>query len=140
MTYILKQYETVSESENLYVYMYTEQIKCLTGYNTFSTLHLNIRSLNKHELASLISDSGCSFNKIGCSETWLNDKSYSNILNLEGYVLHYKNRSDRISGGVCLYVHSSMPVKVHDSLFVEVNINKNRNLIVGVIYFPLTPS
>lgn len=114
-----------------------------------SILHLNIRSVNKHhdEQESLISHKGYCFNIIGCSETWLNDKSFIDILNLEGYVLHYKNRPERIGEGVCLHVHSSMHVKLchdlvindncTDSLFIEVNINKSRNLIVGVIYCPL---
>lgn len=124
-----------------------EQLQCPTSNNKFSVLHLNIRSLNKHhdELTSLISDTGYCFNIIGCSETWLNDKSYTDTLNLEGYALYYKNRPDR-RGGVCLYVHSSMHVKVRDdlvindnctdSLFVEVKINKSKNLIVGAIYRP----
>lgn len=85
----------VDISENVTCMNYTpEQSKCLTGNKIISILHLNIRSMNKcrDELASL----GCCFNIIGCSETWLHDKSYINILNLEGYVLHYKNRPDKL--------------------------------------------
>ena len=72
-----------------------EQLKGLNINNTkLSILHLNIRSLNKHhdELVSLLSATGCNFDIIGISETWLNDRSYIDTLNIEGYKLFYENR------------------------------------------------
>lgn len=124
-----------------------EHVKCLNTVNNFSFLHLNIRSLNKHhdELASLLSNTGCCFNIIGCSETWLNKKSYIDALNLEGYKLQYKNRLGRPGSGVCLFVRSNMHADVcdlavndnhTDSLFVEIKNDKGKNTIVGVIYRP----
>ena len=82
-----------------------DQLKQLNHDNNFSLLHLNIRSLNKHhdDLVSLLTNIGQSFNVIGCSETWLNDKSYIDTLNLDGYKLYNINRSGRSGGGVCLY-------------------------------------
>ena len=107
-------------------------------------LHLNIRSLNKHhsDLASLLSNSRCHFDVIGCRETWLNDFSYPDLL--DGYNLHIKNRPNRTGGGVCLYVKSSLQVKACDlyleddhceSLLIEIN-NNGKTLIVGVLYRP----
>ena len=127
---------------------FPDQLKCLYNSNKFSLLHLNIRSLNKHhdDLVALLHTLQCNFNIIGCTETWLNDKSYVNILNLDGYTLHHKNRQDRVGGGVCLYSHSSMHVNVRDdltindnhseSLFIEIDNKTGKNLVVGVIYRP----
>lgn len=111
MKYTLMCTNVLIPVEMLPVYYTPEQLGLTSNYN-FPVLHLNIRSLNKHhdELTSLISDTGCCFKITGCSETWINDKTY--ILNLEGYVLYYKSRPERAGGGVCLYVHSSMHAKV----------------------------
>lgn len=64
-----------------------------TKITTHTLLHLNTRSLNKHhdELQSLLASLGHRFDVIGCSETWINEKLYHNILNLDGYVLYNKN-------------------------------------------------
>ena len=116
------------------------------GQHNYSLLHCNIRSLSKHydDLTLLLTTIGCSFDVIGCSESWLNDYSYVDLFNLEGYTLHLKNRPNRRGGGVCLYVKNSLHVKVCDfdidddhseSLFIEIN-TKGKNLIVVVIYRP----
>lgn len=123
-----------------------EQLKQLNATNNFSVMHVNIWSPNKHHnnLTALLHDTGCPFNIIAFSETWLNDKSYIDILKLDGYSLYHKNRTDRNCGGVCLYVHSSTQANICDdlvindshtnSLFIEINNKTNRNLIVGVAY------
>ena len=123
-----------------------EQLKPVYDQHNYSLLHLNIRSLSKHydDLTSLLTTTGCSFDIIGCSESWLNDYSCVDLFNLDGYTLHLKNRPNRRGGGVCLYVKNSLFVKVCDfdidddhseSLFIEIN-TKDKNLIVGVIYRP----
>lgn len=92
---------------------------------------------------SLLSNTKCCFNIIGCSETWLNDKSYIDALNLEDYKLYHKDRFGRSGGGVCLYVRSNMHADVCDlavndnhidSLFIEIKNDKGKSIIVGVIY------
>ena len=66
-----------------------DNLKPLNDIYNYSLLHLNIRSLNKYsDLVSLLSNSSCHFYVIGCSETWLNDFSYVDLLNLDGYNLH----------------------------------------------------
>ncbi len=51
-------------------YYAPEELKCLNNPNKYSLLHLNIRSLNKHhsDLVTFLSNSGCSFDVIGCSD------------------------------------------------------------------------
>lgn len=129
-------------------YYTPEQLQSLNSTNSCSFLHLNIRSLCKHheELATLLSNFNCSFDVIGCSETWLNDRTFTDILNLDGYKLIIKNRLGRTGGGVCLYVHSRYQINVcddivlddnhSDSLFVEINLTNAKKIIVGVIYRP----
>uniref|UniRef100_A0A6Q2ZN45 Reverse transcriptase domain-containing protein n=1 Tax=Esox lucius TaxID=8010 RepID=A0A6Q2ZN45_ESOLU len=86
----------------------------------------------------------CHFDVIACSETWLNEFSNADLLNLDGYNLHIKNRPNRIGGGVCLYIKSTLKVKKIDffleddyceSLFIEIN-NHDKTFIVGVLYRP----
>lgn len=125
-----------------------ENLKYLSKNNNFSVVHINIRSLTKHydQLVSMLSASGCSFDVIACSETWLNDRSYCDSFNLNGYKLYYKNRFGRMGGGVCLYVKSRFQANVcdnlalddeqTDSLFVDISINATSNLIVGIVYRP----
>lgn len=124
-----------------------ENLQSLNAYN-HSLLHLNIRSLNKHhtDFTSLLCSSKCHFDVIGCSETGLNDSTYVDLLNIEGYNLFIKNKSNRTGGGVCLYVKNSLQVKMCElaledqcdqceSLFIEINGN-DKSLIVGVLYRP----
>lgn len=111
-------------------------------------LYLNTLSLNKHhkDLVSLLASIGRSFYVIGYSETWLNDRTYVDILILNGYELYRRNRLGRLSCGLSLYVDSRHSINIcndliikdgpSDSLFIEINVSNGKNLIVGVIYQP----
>jgi len=91
----------------------------------FSLLHLNTRSLIKHDndLLSLLASLDHKFNIIGCSETWINERSYLNTLNMDGYVLYNKNRTNRPGGG-----------GLSDSLFIEIHNENMKSIIVGIVY------
>ena len=116
--------------------------------DTFSLLHLNIRSINKHfdELQTLLQNSkNKSFSVIGLTETWLS--SNTNLpYAINGYDLLVNNRSNRTGGGVALYISHSFDFIVREdlntmndtieSLFVEISIPYFKNIIVGVIYRP----
>lgn len=130
-------------------YYNPEDIIKITHDFTFSLMHLNIRSLKKDhdDLVSLLASMGHNFDIIGCSETWLNEHTYLDIYNLNGYSLYYKNRIGKIGGGVCLYVNSQYSVKERmdikldddysDSLFLELKKTINgKSTIIGVIYRP----
>lgn len=120
-----------------------------TNMHSFSLLHLNLRSLTKHhdDLISLLTATKHNFNIIGCCETWINERTYLDILKLDGYTLYNKNRTSKSGGGVCLYVHIQHSVTLRDdlfiddgksdSLFIEINTQENmKNIIIGAIYRP----
>ena len=114
----------------------------------FSLLHLNIRSLNKHfdDLQLLLDiPSQTPLSVIGLTETWLTqDVDSSHALN--DYEFVYKNRQDRLGGGVAMYVLKWYNYVVHEnislindlieSLFIEIIIPGHKNILVGVIYRP----
>ena len=54
-----------------------DQVKHILNNNNFSLLHLNTRSLQKHhdDLVSLMTITDHGFDVVGCSETWLNERS-----------------------------------------------------------------
>ena len=73
-------------------------------HDSFSLLHLNIRSLqcNANKLTDLFSNVNFKFSLIGISETWLNDSSPS--VDIDSYSFVHKGRENRSGGGVSLYV------------------------------------
>ena len=75
-----------------------------SNFKSFSLLHLNISSLEKHfdELSSLPLLIKHSFDIIGISETRLNSSSSSNI-SLPNYSFIHTNSTSR-AGGVGLYI------------------------------------
>ena len=116
--------------------------------DTFSTLHLNIRSISKHfdELQILLNNQNKhSFSVIGLSETWLS--SNTNLpFAIHGYDFIVNNRVKKSGGGVALYLSHYFKYTVLDelnfmndfieSLFVEITIPHCKNIIVGIIYRP----
>ena len=125
-----------------------DQVKHILNNNNFSLLHLNTRSLQKHhdDLFSLMTITDHGFDVVGCSETWLNERSHIESLNIEGYRLINKNRSDKIGGGVCFYVRSKLNAIVcedliiddglSDSLFIEIKTSNTKKYVIGVVYRP----
>ena len=124
-----------------------------THDNDFSILHINSRSFSKN--FDNINDFLCSLNYtfpvICFSETWYNINE-SNLVDIENYVLHQVPRRGRRSGGVAIYVHNSINVRVRndlnlisrttdmdeldhsESLFIEILSPDRKNIIVGNIY------
>ena len=87
------------------------------------------------------------FTFIAITETWLNDLSPFNTLQIDGYKLLYKNRSNKRGGGVALFIKENLHANIRadlselmndsaETLFVEVENSKIRNTVVGVIYSP----
>ena len=83
------------------------------------------------------------FTVIGLTETQLKNKPHD-YFQLPNYNLEYMNRVGRNSGGVCLYIRNDIKYKLRpdlcransnfESCFIEIENDKNRNIIVGVIY------
>ena len=85
------------------------------------------------------------FTVYGISETWLKD-SNCELFSLSGYDLVEYHRSDRVGGGVGLFVSNSVHYNertdfnvfnnVYESVFIEIQENFSKNTIVGMIYRP----
>ena len=115
---------------------------------SFLLLHLNIRSINKNfdNLKLLLENSrqnDCA--AIAVTETWLshnNDTSYG----MPEYDFVVNSRLDRIGGGVGIYLSKKYDHLIHEklncmnnvveSLFTELIIPNNKNILIGVIYRP----
>ena len=106
---------------------------------------MNIRSLsNKSQrLTNFLGQVRVKFPIIGISETWLDDCYHCS--DIAGYNFLHKPRVNLIGGGVGLYIGEHLNYKErHDlsfpedksaeSLFVEINRIKEKNIIVGIIY------
>ena len=106
---------------------------------------MSIRSLsNKFERPSnFLGQVRVKFPIIGISETWLDDCYH--FSDIAGYNFLHKPRVNRIGGGVGLYIGEHLNYKdLHDlafpedksaeSLSVEINRIKEKNIIVGIIY------
>ena len=65
---------------------------------------------------------------IAISEYWLEESILNAELNIDGYTIYRADRSDRMRGGVCMYVkseHSISPVLSFSNSVVEMLILKN---------------
>ena len=80
--------------------------------NSFSVLHLNIRSLNKNfeSFAELYKSLSFKFSIICFSATWSNDENLdkNSLFQLEGYSLLHENTKYRGGWGVAIIVHESL--------------------------------
>ena len=115
---------------------------------TFSLIHFNIRSINKHfeELQLFLNKPiRQKFSVIGLTETWLSQDS-SLPYALDGYDFVVNIRQHRVGGGVALYVSQMYDYVVRDelnsmtdsieSLFIEISVPGSKNIIIGVVYRP----
>ena len=143
-----KAYNDITSSDNIHKcsYLTPEQFRvdriASSGKNKF--LNVNIRSLsnNLDSLKECIKSLDCKFDVIGMSETHLKDKP-NDIVRIEGYNIEYTNRIGREKGGVCMFISEELKYKLrtdlcqansnYESCFIEIE-NKNKNVIVGVVY------
>ena len=115
--------------------------------NCLSLLHVNILILHRNldSLTILLKNLELRFSFIGITETWLRDSSH--YTDISGYNFVHNPRKDRTGGGVGLYLADKFDFKYRpdlvfsstecaESLFVEINRPKEKNIIVGVVYRP----
>ena len=119
-------------------------LKTFQNSDLCSVIHLNIRSIpaNLSKLIQYMSNLNVNFEIIGLSETWLTETK-KDIYNLDGYNQVPLVRSDRIHGGVSLFISTAITYRVLNEismtnrdiecLFVEIEFN-NIKMYVGVIY------
>ena len=82
------------------------------------------------------------------TETWLSESVPDDPININGYQLYRRDRVNRLHGGVCRYVKTSIKCKVlselynvdHEVLWVDLTPKRLprgfSNVIVGVVYHP----
>lgn len=116
-------------------------------YNTINLLHVNCRSLPKNfdSLYSTINYIDMPFTAIAVSETWLKEHNES-IFTIPGYDFVSCNRLLKTGGGVGLYINDKIKYRqiseltyvneTIECIFVEILIEKQKNLIIGCIYRP----
>ncbi|XP_065664693.1 uncharacterized protein LOC136086327 [Hydra vulgaris] len=119
--------------------------------NSFSMLHINIRSIQKNfeSLKQFFHKIDIRFQVTCLSETWCNDVSIENNFNcqLPNYkVIHQVRALNKEGGGLCIYIKNSILFKRkpqlssttndYESLCVEI-INKTlRNTVIHALYRP----
>ena len=116
--------------------------------NTFSMIHLNIRSMKKNlsNFEAYLKLLEHKFRIVAISETWLQDAN-CNLYDLQGYDIFENHRTEKIGGGVAIFIDSKLVCKRRndldffnpycESLFLEIDkdiAQMNRNIIIGVIY------
>ena len=91
--------------------------------DSFSVLHLNIRSMNKNfeSFKEFYSKINFKFSIVSFSETWVDDISFSKNSNvqLSGYQVLHQTRKNRKGGGVCFFVHENLSFKVREDLSIN---------------------
>jgi hypothetical protein len=116
--------------------------------NGLSMFHSNINSMNANfdELKSLFQMSNHKFSIIAVSETYFKCTP-PDYFQLPGYQFVYRNRVDKRKGGVGIYASNKIKYKIRsdlnaistssfESFYIEVEMEKGKNIIVGVIYKP----
>ena len=113
---------------------------------TFTMIHLNIASLQRHidELRTFLSILDHPFQIICISETRLHDDQSLSNIEIDGYdFVHTKTTTQ--CGGVGIYIKSGIEYEVLDhlslthhnvseSIFIEIKNNRRKKVIIGCIY------
>ena len=145
-------FNDIKHSHNTSYFLPNEAFEFLSNNNnnSFSLLHINIRSLKKNidSLKLLLSEIKFEFKTICLTETWCNeeDAGEDSLFHLPQYTCIHQVRSDRRGGSVCIYVHNSLTFKKRDdlctlsagveSLSLEILNTKTKNTILNVTYRP----
>ena len=106
-----------------------------------SVLHLNVRSLlgKMDQLRLLCERNGA--NIITLSETWLNKDIDDSEIELPGYSIIRRDRSERTGGGVIIYIRDGLVFSErndlhnnNEAIWIQVNRTRCKPLIIGCIY------
>ena len=120
--------------------------------NSFSVLHLNIRSINKsfEAFTEFYSKLNHIFSVICFSETWASEENINknSTFELKNYNVIHQVRNSRKAGGLCIFIHESLYYKLRkglsinpeaiESLSIKISNKKASNLIFNAIYRPPT--
>lgn len=117
--------------------------------NSFSILHLNIRSLSKNieNFGNLLSQFERKFKVIVITESWCDETANGNsLLQLPEYNVLHKTRNGCKGGGISFFIHKSLHFKlishldemsdVYESFSIEIINENSKNIVVTGIYRP----
>jgi hypothetical protein len=107
------------------IYMVEDELntKLDDNNNSFSLLHLNVRSLlgNLDKFNILLSNIKKPFSVIGITETWLNDQTYD-LVDISGYKFVSNHRTTKPGVGVGLYLQNSLEYKFAENAITQIRI------------------
>ena len=117
--------------------------------NDLSLLNINARSLYKNfeSLQDFLGSIDIEFKIIGLVETWLKDQPQE-YFHIDEYNLELKNRRDKKGSDVCLFIDDDIKYTVRkdlekikhpdntETLFIEIDRQAEKNIIVGVLNKP----
>ena len=141
-------YNSVSINSEYYTtQMFNSKVEsCNLTDNSFSLLHLNIRSAPKNlsSLHNYLIDVKNQFSIIGLTETWFNETT-ADLYGIHGYSGVHTYRSCKRGGGVSLFVNNNIPFekrndlsfceKYCECLFIEIQkdvLNTSTPIAIGV--------
>lgn len=120
----------------------------ISDINLFSIFHLNCRSMSKNysTLSQYLKCINHQFSIIAVSETWLSNET-EDIFPLDNYTTVFKSRHSNRGGGVGFYIRNDINFKIredisifednlYETLFVEIDQDLQKNIIIGVLYRP----
>ena len=150
----LKYANTSITSEYFNVETFNRLQESINSHSMFSSFHLNVQSLkscDKYDnLVNYLSSLNHEFSIIALSETWLSEAT-NTLYDMPLYNSVHSYRSERVGGGVSIYVHNKFQFVVREdlafehhatdveSLFIELpscSLFNGKNVIVGCIYRP----
>ena len=107
----------------------------------FSIVHYNVQSISNK--IDLLESELMNFDVICITETWLDNRTSDDVLVLDGYKLHRRDRVGDSHGGICVYVKQNtyssrrkdLELPHIECVWVEVSINNKKHLI-GTFYRP----
>ena len=88
---------------------------------SFSVLHLNIRSMNKNFEAfqDFYKSLNTKFSIICLTETWANDSNQNSSFQLEGYISVHQIRKSCKGGGIVIFIRDSLLYKLRNDLRIN---------------------
>ncbi|XP_065672061.1 uncharacterized protein LOC136089894 [Hydra vulgaris] len=143
--------ELIKNISPLYYNPYSKDITKGMGDNSFSILHINIRSLKKNfeSLKQFLYKIKIDFQIICLSETWCQDKNVENdsYFQIPNYnVVHQIRDLGKEGGGLCMFIKNSLLFKFnsnlnsitndYESLCVEIINKASKNIVVHALYRP----
>ena len=117
---------------------------------SFSVLHLNIRSMNKNfeTFQDFYKSLNTKFSIICFTDTWANDSkiNQNSLFQLEGYIHVHQIRISNKGLGIVTFIRGSLLYKLRndlsincediESLSIEIMNSQTRNIIFNVVYRP----